>query len=177
MTGRAGLAAAIALTLACGGGGGGGGPTTPPPSIVFQPSGTAGANSLALVQGSGTSATRLFVTLRATQVTGLFGVAFDLVYPNGVMTFEGATEGSFLDGAATSFQFNESASGRLVVGLTRLGAVSGVNGSGDLLTLEFAPVGPAGVETFAFQSNNAFNATAGQISGVSWIGGSATVTP
>jgi hypothetical protein len=175
--GRAGLAFAAALALACGGGGGGGGPTTPPPSIVFQPTGTAGENSLALVEGSGSSATRLFVTVRATQVTGLFGVAFDLVYPNGVMKFEGATEGSFLGGTATSFQFSEPTTGRLVVGLTRLGAVSGVNGSGDLLTLEFTPVGPAGVETFAFQSNSAFDATARQISGVSWFGGSATVTP
>lgn len=176
MIARAGLALAVALLIACGGGGGGGGPTAPP-SIVYSASGTAGANSVALVQGSGSSATRLVLAVRVTQVTGLFGVAFDVVYPSGALQFAGATEGTFLSGTNTSFQFSEPTAGRLVVGLTRLGAVAGVSGSGDLMTLQFTPRSTAGSGGIGFQSNAAFNATANAIPGVTWFGGSVTVTP
>ena len=178
MNGRSGLALACALVFAFGcGGGSNGGPTTPPASIVFTPSGTAGANSVALVSGSGSSGTTLILTVRVTQVTGVYGVAFDLVYPSAQLQFADATEGSFLSGTATSFQFSETTAGRVVVGISRLGAVAGVSGSGDLMTLRFTSRGVAGSGALSFQSHTAFNSTAKAISGVTWLGGSVTVTP
>ncbi len=167
----------FAFAAACGGGGGGGTPTQPLPSLTFQAAGTAGANSISLVEASGSSATRLRLTVHAEQLTGLFGVAFDLTYPNGVLAYDTAAAGAFLGGTSTSFQVAETAPGRLVVGYTRLGAVSGVSGSGDLMTIEFTTKGVAGVETLAFQPATAYDATAKAIPGVTWLGGTATVVP
>jgi predicted outer membrane repeat protein len=167
-----------AVTVACGGdGGGGGGPTPPPAGITFTATGGATTNALNLGLASGSSTTVLRLDLSAQNVTNLYGVAFDLNYPSQVLSFNGATQGSFLTGTATSLQFEEPTPGRLVIGLTRLGAVPGASGSGVLLTLQFASRGTAGSGAFTFQSNTAFNSSGGAIAGVAWGGGTVSVTP
>jgi hypothetical protein len=165
------------LAVACGGGGGGGGggPTQPTPGISYAPSN--GSANLALVEAAGSGATTLRLDLRAQQVTGLYGVAFDLVYPSDLFTFGSVTEGSFLAGATTSLQVEETGAGRLVVGLSRLGAVGGVSGNGTLLTVELRSRGSAGTGALAFEKNSAFDGAGKAIAGVSWSGGSATVVP
>lgn len=174
-------AAAVALlSLACGGGGGrgggGGGPTEPQPSIVYTPGSGGGAGSLSLVQGAGTTSRRLVLELRAEEVPELYGVAFDLEYPSAVLAFEGAGEGSFLSagGAATSLQVAEGPRGNLVLGLTRLGLLPGVGGSGVLLTLELSASGTGG-GSFRFVDPRAFDASGDPIADLTWSAGTVQV--
>jgi hypothetical protein len=167
----------------CGGGGGGGGgsPTvpatpTPPPTITFTPSGTGGANSLALTRVS-SDATSLVLSLEATSVTDLYGIAFDLSYPSDALTYRSATEGTFLDNnntVDTSLQVAEMPAGTLVVGLSRLGEIPGRSGSGTLLRLEFTRKATGSGSLF-FAKNQAFNASGAAIAGVVWSAGSVTV--
>jgi len=171
--------AALALAACGGGGGGGGGPTepTPPPppqaSIVFSAQGTPGANTLFLASGAATTATTLILEVRASQVTDLYGVAFDLSYPSAQLQFVRATAGPLLAGGAV--QAAAGGAGVLVVGGTHLGNVPGANGSGVVMTLEFSAVG-AGSGSFAFSRNTALNSAGNTLSGVAWLAGSVQVT-
>ena len=80
-------------------------------------------------------------------VEDTFYAAFDLTYDPTIVEYQSATEGKFLsrNGAdPTSFQVaqDQTGSGRLTVGVTRLGNIGPVSGSGSLLTLHFKAVGP-----------------------------------
>ena len=180
-TSRRPLASAclLALSLVACGGGGGGGPTEPPPppppqaGIVFTAQGAATANSISLTSGVGTTATTLVLEVRATQVTDLYGVAFDLAYPNAALQFTRATAGAMLSGG--SVQAVASTPGTLVVGGTHLGNVAGATGSGVVMTLEFSAVA-AGQGSFNFSRNSAFDSGGRTMTGVGWVAGSVTVT-
>jgi hypothetical protein len=173
------LAAVLALPVllaACGGGKGGSGPTQPPPvqpGIVFTPLGTPGVNALSLASGTGTTTTTLVLELRATQMTDLYGVAFNLTYPSAQLQFTRATAGALLGSGAV--QASVSSPGTLIVGGTHLGNVPGANGSGVVMTLEFSATA-AGSGSFAFARNSALNSSGQPIAGVTWLGGTATVT-
>lgn len=73
-------------------------------------------------------------------------VPFHLHFDPSVVQFQPpATEGPYLgaDGTLTVFLASESAAGgELVVGMSRLGAIHGAQGSGSLATVEFLTVGP-----------------------------------
>ena len=178
------LALAIAASLRCGGGGsgggGGGGPTNPPTptpvtAITFTPSGTGGANSISLTRVSSDQSS-IVLSLEVTSITELYGVAFDLRFPANALVFDRATEGTYLDqsGAVdTSFQVTEGPSGTLVIGLTRLGQVSGRTGTGSLLQIEFDRRA-TGSGDLTFADNHAFNPL-GEIAGVTWSAGRVVV--
>ncbi len=166
----------------CGGGGGGGGPTQPPPpppqpGITFTQSGTAGQNSVALATGAGGSTTVLVLELRASAVQNLYGMSFDLRYPETVLRYDGVTQGSALSAGGaftTSLQAVENPAGNLVVGLTRLGAVAGMSGSGTLLTLQFT-ARAAGSGSFTFVAPSAVAPDGTPLAGVTWVAGTAQV--
>jgi Cohesin domain len=169
----------LALTLAaCGGGGGGGGPTDPTPTpapqpgIFFTAQGNATANSLSLASGAATTATTLVLEVRASQVTDLYGVAFDLTYPSAALQFSRAVIGPLLAGG--SVQAVPSTPGTLVVGGTHLGNVAGATGSGVVMTLEFTALA-AGQGSFAYSRNSAFDSAGRAMTGVSWVAGSVQV--
>ena len=112
--------------------------------------------------------------MRASQVTDLYGVAFDLAYPSAQLQFTRATAGPLLSNG--SVQAVVSSAGTLIVGGTHLGSTTpGANGSGVVMTLEFSAVG-AGTGSFAFSRNSALNSSGRAISGISWVAGSVTVT-
>lgn len=140
---------------------------------MFTAQGAATANSVSLASGAGTTATTLILEVRATQVTDLYGVAFDLAYPNAALQFVRATPGALL--ANGSVQAVTSTPGTLIVGGTHLGNVAGANGSGVVMTLEFAAAA-AGTGSFAFSRNAAFDSDGDAMPGVGWIAGSVTVT-
>jgi len=182
--------ALLTVVTGCGGGGGGGGspsepptPTpTPGPTPTPAPSPGAGITFTAasagpgvvLGQGAGTSSTSLALEVRAAQVTGLYGVAFDLDYPSAALRYQSVTAGPFLGSSGQlSLQVVESATGHLVVGVTRLGSVPGVDGSGVLLTLTFAPVAN-GTGAFTFSRNAAYK-NDGSVLSVPWGAGTVTV--
>ena len=166
------------LVVSCGGGGGGGGgggPTLPPPNqpaLAFTAASAPSANSILLTSGAGSTADRLFLEVRANQVTDLYGVAFDLSYPTNVLRYVGKTAGTFLDG---SVQASEAPPGNLVAGASRLGSVAGANGSGLILTFEFTAIGP-GSGSFAFSRNTAVNSSGAPLPGSSFVAGTVQVT-
>ncbi len=170
------LTAALGLvaTAACGGGGGGGGgpstPTPPQASIELTVQGAV-APAVRLARGAGSGPTTLALEIRADSLQSLYGLAFDLTYPSGLLRYDGFAEGGFLDGdgASTSLQVARVEAGRLVVGHSRLGDVGTTTGSGLLLTLRFTAVG-AGTGSIAFSRNRAFDAEGEEIPGVSWAG-------
>jgi len=184
-----GLAGALAqvliltLTLALtscgggGGGGGGGGPTAPQAGLTFTAEGGS-APAVRLLTAAGTSGTTLVVQVQADQLSGVYGLAFDLSFPSGVLRYDGSTEGTFLSagGATTTLQVAEAAPGQLVVGASRLGDVGATGGSGQLMTLRFTGIG-AGSGTLSFSATKVFDASGDEIRGPSWLGGTVQVTP
>lgn len=179
LLGAAALAVLATSVAACGGGGGGGGgPTGPPPpatSIVFT---SAGGGNVQLASGVGTQGATLALEVRTTGIQDLYGLAFHLSYPVAALRFTGATEGIVLNAGGTvptSFQIVDSPPGNLVVGLTRLGRVSGTASSGTLLTLRLTAAA-SGNGNLAFSSNVASDSGGNPISGLSWAGGSVQVT-
>ena len=179
LLGAAALAVTAISVAACGGGGGGGGgPTGPPPpatSIVFTP---AGGGNVLLASGAGTQGTTLTLEVRTTGIQDLYGLAFHLAYPVGALRFTGSAQGSVLDAGGTvptSFQIVDSPPGNLVVGLTRLGKVSGTAASGTLMTLQLTAAA-SGSGSLAFSSNLASDSQGNVIPGIAWAGGSVQVT-
>jgi hypothetical protein len=169
------LAVALLLLLACGGGGGGSPteptPTPTQPSVTFTPQ-SPGPSGILLASGSGTNATTLILEVRATSVSDLYGVAFDLTYPANLLQHVRSTQGPMLAGG--TFQGSVS-NGRLVVGLSNLGPVPGSSGSGVLLTFEFRAIG-AGEGTFTFSKNQAVDSQGQAIAGLTWSAGTVRVT-
>ncbi|MDD5772853.1 MAG: cohesin domain-containing protein [bacterium] len=77
-------------------------------------------------------------------ISDLFAVPFYLTYDPKILQFVSAKEGPFLgqDGNSTTFLFsNDINRGRVIVGLTRLGKVKGVSGSGSIMVINFKAVG------------------------------------
>ena len=74
------------------------------------------------------------VEIHVADVEDLYGVALDVVYPSEVVRFVSCEGGAFLgqDGLETNeaFALESGEEGRLVVGLSRIGATEGVNGGG-----------------------------------------------
>lgn len=169
----------LVLAIACGGGGGGGGGdviTDPPPGVRFD-RGTPPANSVFLAHGNPGQSDTFRLEVRTRSVEDLYAVAFDLLFPGRVLEFDGAVEGPLLStrGVPTTLQVSQTASGRMVVGLSRLGSVGGVDGSGTLLELEFRIVA-GGTGELAFENRRAFDPEGRVKPDVSWVGGVLTVT-
>jgi hypothetical protein len=162
---------------ACGGGGGGGSPTeptptpTPQPSLVFSPQG-AGDAGISLAAGAASTASTLLLEVRATGVSDLYGIAFDLSYPSNLLQYVRTTQGPLLAGG--TLQVAPTA-GNLVVGLSNLGPVPGASGSGVLMTIELRAAG-AGQGAFTFSKSSAVNSSGQAINGLSWSAGTVRVT-
>ncbi|MGH9382427.1 MAG: cohesin domain-containing protein [Thermoanaerobaculia bacterium] len=167
---------ALALLLAaCGGSSS---PSAPRRGVIFTPQGTPGANSIFLSQNPASNEDRLFLDVRANEVTNLFGINLEIAYPRAVLQYAAASEGDFLAGpnnVGTSFVVAEPAQGELVIGLTRLRDVQGRSGSGVLCTLEFA-LPASGTGSFTFLDTEAFRPGPTLDPGVTWLAGSVQVT-
>jgi hypothetical protein len=165
--------------LACGGGGGGSGPTEPPPpppptpGIVVTPA-SAPASGVSIASGTGTTQSTLILEIRASSVNDLYGVAFDLRYPSNLLQLVQTSSGPFL-GSANFQSVPGTSSGLVIVGLSKLGAVSGTSGSGVLMTLEFRAIA-AGQGSFSFEKNSAVTSSGQPVSGFGWSAGTVQVT-
>jgi hypothetical protein len=146
--------------------------------VQFTADAPAGANSIYLGQGSSSVATRFKLDVKASQVTDLYGVSFNLEYPEARLRFlPGSTsQGSFLSSnGSTDLIVEEDSPGLVVVGLSLLGDVEGRDGSGTLLSLEFEPVS-AGSGSIQMKQHDAVNSTGDVMDQVEWIGGSVNVS-
>jgi hypothetical protein len=166
-------------------GGGGGGPTAPPtpppappPPVSFNATGTPGALTVHLGQTSGTADNILRLEVRASDFVDLYGLGFDLRYPTDLLDYRGGShaEGGFLSGDGTQVELlaRQVNDGTVVVGLSRLGDVGGVEGSGLLLTLDFTAVAN-GTGEFSYIANSAFDGDGDRVEEAVWQAGTVTV--
>lgn len=154
--------AAILFASACSNGGSG----------ITGPS--IGANTVYVKRNASlSSGSTVAVDVKVNSVSNVYGAAFDVDFDSSKMTYAGCTQGSFLEqsgGCVANLQPGNN--GKLVVGISKQGSVSGVSGSGTVVTLKFTASGSSSV---AF-SNNALKDPNNQtISGTTWTGGSITV--
>jgi len=89
------------------------------------------------------------VQIKVNDAVDLYAAGFDFSYNPGVLDYLSASEGALLNqnDASTIMQVwylnGDKSSGKMVVGISRLGNSPGVSGSGTLLTLCFRVIGSA----------------------------------
>lgn len=150
--------------------------TGPGGSVAFlSDNANPGPNSVTLRQQSATSSS-LILDVAMVQVQNVYGAAFEIRYPSGVIRYTGYASGDFLsgDGAPVSIQVAENPAGVLIIGATRLGDAGGINGSGNLLSLRFEPVA-TGSGRVDFQNASLRDPNNNIIPGVNFLGGSVSV--
>ncbi len=113
-------------------------------------------------------------------VQGAFYAAFSLTYDPNVIEYLNGTEGNLLkgDGQTTFFQeaLEKGTLHKVTVGITRLGKVANLSGSGKLMTLSFRAIGP-GTSSITFTDPKAFRSRNHQdVTVDDWENGSVTVT-
>ncbi|MGB6361422.1 MAG: hypothetical protein WBG64_02010, partial [Thermoanaerobaculia bacterium] len=178
----------LVISAGCGGGGGGGGgggtPPTQPlpptgPGINFSPAGSPGTNAVYLAQAGSSEPNILTLEIRANQVNNLYGVGFDLIFPNNLLQWSSGTtrEGQFLSAngtVLTELLISNQPANTLVIGHSRLGAVAGVGGTGLLFSLRFVGVSD-GQGSFQIQNGAGFDSQGNQIPGFVFLGGTVSV--
>ena len=112
-----------------------------------------------------TVGTPITLTIAVNNVSDLFSVAFDLQYDQTKLDFVSAQKGAFLEqGGATTNLLSSASVGKLTVGYSRQavnGISTGINGSGNLMTIIFNPL-VNGTVALTFQ-NNALCSSVGYI--------------
>ncbi|MFN7973542.1 MAG: cohesin domain-containing protein [Acidobacteriota bacterium] len=173
------LALATAMQVSCGSGddssNGGGGVFI----ATFSPAGSPVANSISMQPNTANGAA-VVVNFDATQMTDLYGAAYTITYSPAVLNFVGADDaGTFLATGGVTVLFNAALEngqeGRLVVGISRAGQVSGVSGSGTLHNITFRGVA-VGSTSLNFTSASAIDSNGTTIPGVTYSGGTVSVT-
>jgi hypothetical protein len=180
-----GVLAAVTMA-ACSSGGGGGGGGTPPPTVPPPPArmlswtaaGEPGAQTVYLEIRSLNNPDRFVMQVRASEVTDLYGIALDVVYPDDVVQFDEAAveEGGFFSasgGFQTEFQLVEEPTGRIIIGITRVGEVSGRNGDGLILELPFDSTA-SGNGDFTIELSQAIDSDGFPVA-TTWLGGTVEI--
>jgi uncharacterized protein YhbP (UPF0306 family) len=92
------------------------------------------------------------IDIIAEGVVNLFGAGFDIIFDNNLLEVATITEGNFLnrDGKSTHF-ISYIDNGRIVIGITRSGQVSGISGNGVLCKVIFNSKKP-GTTTLSFEN-------------------------
>lgn len=167
------ILSALLIISACGGGGGSSS-TSPSSTIVFTGS-TPGSNSVYMAQNNITG-DDLTIDIKANNISsGVYGTAFNVDFDSSKITYKSYTNGSFLEqgGNSASYQvaLQSNNSGRLVVGISRQGDVSGVTGSWTLITLKFKATGSSSLSF----SDNELRDSSNQAVSATWYGGTVTV--
>jgi hypothetical protein len=111
----------------------------------------------------------------------VYAAAFDINFRPVILAFEGFEAGDFLEssGAQVTYQVAEAqgSPGTLVIGVSLVGDVEGVTGSGTLITLKFKALA-ADLSPFTFSNQRLLDNTppAGNpITGIAWYAGRAIV--
>lgn len=172
------LGCAALLLQACGGSEDDSPTENPTAVIFFTADGAATARSFSLRRGNGTSGTRLQLELVATDVTNVHSLDFVLSLPTNVARLEGQRQGSFLtqggvNAILIAFPLPAPFNGVLISDIRPPGT-SGVSGSGVVMTLELEAVAN-GSGRIDLELPEATDPQDRPITGLSWIGGTATV--
>lgn len=117
------------------------------------------------------------IDVKANNITGqVYGAAFDVDFDSSRVTYDSKVEGSFLEQGGNSptylVSLQSGSTNKLVIGISRQGASSGVPGSGTIVTLKFRVTGNS---SLAFSNKELRDSSAQPISGISWSAGSFTI--
>lgn len=136
---------------------------------------TPGGQAIYLSQNNALSNDNtLAINVKANNTSNVYGTVFDVDFDSTKMTYESYAAGNYLEnGGATVTYMLTPSSGKLIVGISRLGTVGGVSGSGTIVTLKFKAVA-AGVASVDFSNNTVRDSGNQSIQGVTWNGGTAT---
>lgn len=113
---------------------------TPVTGQELPPSGAAPLVTVQPQQLTAQVDQQITVQVNVVNVVNLFGAPFYLGYDPARLDVVSATEGGFLnnDGQSTVFLNSiDSQKGQIIIGLSRLGPIGGVSGSGTLATITF----------------------------------------
>jgi len=171
------LTVLLVLSAGCGGGSGSGGGSAAASCASFTGAQPPAAGRVVARQGAGGSCGARAVEIVVTSVSDLFGAQFTFTFDATKLSYAGASsQGSVLasGGAQVSVQEGSAGSGTVTVGISRIGAGSGVNVSGSqvLVRLVFSPLA-AGTSTLAVSNAQLFGSeTPPQTKpGLTWSGG------
>ena len=169
------------MVAACGGGGDGGGDavTSGPSSalkasfVAEQLSPGSGAISMAQYTAVGDLVT---VNFRVTDTNGVYGSAFDVIYNPALVRYEDWASGVLLEqgGQSPNYTIQVPQAGRVVVGASRNGNVSGANAVGTRVLVRLVFRGTAvGSSPISFQAASLIDDQfpPEEITGTSWFGG------
>ena len=155
--------------------------TPPAVTIDFVPSSAPTAGSVTVRSVSGPVGDLHIIAIEATDISNVFAAAFTLQVDPTVALYRGFDSSmSFLssDGATIQAIVQETSSGVITVGLTRV-ASNGINitGTQELLQLTFARASSGGTGVLGFAANTLQDdQTPPQtIPGISWSGGNYVV--
>jgi hypothetical protein len=182
---RAGVLILLVLlsTVSCGGGGGdavrGGGPSGIEAAFTAAMD-DPGANTVTLTPGSVTDDS-VIVKVRVTDTSGVYGAALDLIYNPIMVEYVGWAPGTFLEqgGQHPNYTVQLPSPGRIVVGVSRTGNVSGANASGSPVLIQVVlRATQAGNSNVTIQNGTLTNnqIPPGGLSGIAWFGGYVTGT-
>jgi hypothetical protein len=156
--------------------------TTRAPCIDFIASNPLPESSAVTARkGPGTGCDTMIIDVVVSQVADLYGAAFDVIFPADLASFgQSSAEDSALtsDGEEIIALAREAWPGQLVVGISRLGAVPGIDVvEGLLIRLRFEKIGAEGTAPLDFDRSGLFDPSVspGGIPGINWYGGLVTV--
>ncbi len=85
----------------------------------------------------------LYPSERLANVNDIYGVAFDLWYDPAILSVQSIDKSSgLLSTGELQSSFRNAVAGKLVIGLSLVGGVTGITGKGNLLTITFSAVAP-----------------------------------
>lgn len=167
------------LIQGCGGGGEEKSSITSPSQLASFRGAPAGNKAVYMTQNSslGNSGS-LAIDVKVGSVSDAYGAGFDVDFDSSKLSYDGYVAGGFLENGIDTVNYNVTTqpgnSGKLIVGISRLGSVGGVSGSGTIITLKFKVVtsgnSPVTFSNYVLRDPN--NQT---IAGTTWNGGTATI--
>lgn len=152
-------------------------PLNEPPPLSEQPPAKVSLSPAAGAISPGDTFTR---TVEVQDLGNTFYVSLDVTYDPAVIEFLDAAEGTFLNrngSEATAFQvaLQNLESGKITIGLTRLGVIGEASGTGTLLTLSFQALAP-GTTSLTFANPKGFKNSGNQdVTVDAWEDGAVTV--
>lgn len=143
-------------------------------TISFVSTGTPADNSVYL-ETLTTNNEEIALVLKVKGGKDVYGAALEINYDGGKIAFISSSKGSYL-GAETDFDFYaklyQDQQGKLLLGMSRTGSVSGVNNDGILSTMIFRALTVQNDTLIEFNAaNSCLKSSTGNIPGTVFIGG------
>lgn len=169
----------ITLIHGCGGSGGDSGLATSSSKMITFKSSTLGDKTVNMVQNSNISnGDTLAINVTVNNLSNVYGIGFDIDFDSSKLSYDGYVSGNYLEKGGNTVNYiittQSGNSGKLIAGISRLGSVGGISGSGMMVTLKFKVVS-AGSTSLTFSNNVVMDSSNQSIPGITWNSGLATI--